>query len=83
MAMPAHEIEGLVRQAFPDALLTIDDLVGDGDHFALRVISASFEGKNRVKRHQMVYQALGACVGRELHALSLTTLTPLEVSLVD
>ncbi|MDA0884270.1 MAG: BolA/IbaG family iron-sulfur metabolism protein, partial [Proteobacteria bacterium] len=55
MAMAASEIENLIKAAFPDAIITIEDLRGDGDHYACNVISSAFAGKNRVHQHQMVY----------------------------
>jgi stress-induced morphogen len=73
MPMDAHEIERLIKAAFPDADVTIKDLVGDGDHFAAHVVSAAFKGKTRVQQHQMIYEALGGRMGGALHALALTT----------
>jgi stress-induced morphogen len=71
--MAASDIERLIREAIPDAEVTIRDLAGDGDHYAVRVVSASFEGLPRVKQHQRVYAALGGRLGGELHALQLET----------
>ena len=76
MPMPASEIERLIREAFPDALVAIDDLRGDGDHFAARVASAAFKGKTRIQQHQMVYRALKGRMGGDLHALALQTSVP-------
>ena len=76
MAMDAGEIELLIKQAIPDARVAIEDLRGDGDHYAATVISASFIGKTRVQQHQMVYQALKGRMGEQLHALALQTSTP-------
>lgn len=76
MAMPASEIESLIRAALPDADVTITDLAGDGDHYAAHVVSAAFAGKPRVAQHKMVYEALGGRMGGELHALQLTTAVP-------
>ena len=73
MAMPASEIEELIRTAFPDAIITIEDLRGDGDHYACNVVSTAFTGKNRVQQHQMVYKALKGKMGQQLHALALKT----------
>lgn len=73
MPMDAHEIERLIKAAFPDADVTIKDLAGDGDHFAAHVVSSAFKGKSRVQQHQMVYEALGGRMGGALHALALTT----------
>ena len=76
MAMDAAEIEQLIKDGIPDAKITIEDLRGDGDHYAAYVVSAAFEGKSRVQQHQMVYQALQGRMGAELHALALQTGTP-------
>jgi len=76
MAMPANEIEALIKAALPDAQVTIEDLAGDGDHYAATVISAAFAGKSRVQQHQMVYAALRGRMGGELHALALQTSAP-------
>lgn len=73
MAMQASEIEGLLRQAFPDADITIQDLAGDGDHYRAIVKSTAFQGKSRVTQHQMVYAALQGRMGGALHALALET----------
>ena len=74
--MAANEIERLIRDAIPDAEVTITDLAGDGDHYAARVVSASFAGMPRVRQHQRVYAALGGRMGGELHALQLETAAP-------
>ena len=76
MPMAAEDIERLIRTAIPDAEVTIRDLAGDGDHFAARVVSKSFEGLSRIRQHQAVYSALGGRMGGELHALQLETAVP-------
>jgi len=76
MPMAANEIEQLIKAGIPDAVVTIRDLAGDGDHYAARVIAKSFEGMSRIKQHQAVYAALGGRVGGELHALQLETAVP-------
>ncbi|MCA1654566.1 MAG: BolA family protein [Sphingomicrobium sp.] len=76
MAMAAADIEALIRTSIPDAEVTIRDLAGDGDHYAARVVSASFAGQSRVRQHQAVYAALGGRMGGELHALQLETALP-------
>lgn len=73
MAMPASEIEKLIRDAFPDAEITMTDLAGDNDHWSASVASSAFKGKTRVQQHQMVYAALKGRMGGELHALQLQT----------
>ncbi len=76
MAMPANEIEALIKAALPDATVTIEDLAGDGDHYAATVVSAMFRGKSRVQQHQLVYAALRGRMGGALHALALQTSAP-------
>lgn len=76
MAMQASEIETLIRAALPDARITIEDLAGDGDHYAATVVSEKFRGLPRVKQHQIVFQALGGRMGGQLHALALQTSVP-------
>ena len=76
MAMDAALIEQLIREGIPDATVVIEDLRGDGDHYAAHVTSASFKGKSRVQQHQLVYAALRGRMGNELHALALQTAVP-------
>lgn len=76
MAMVAGEIEALIRAALPDASVTIEDLAGDGDHYAATVVSEQFRGLSRVRQHQIVYTALRGRMGGELHALALQTSAP-------
>ncbi len=76
MPMLAEDIAAMIKSAMPDAEVEITDLAGDGDHFAARVTSAAFAGRNRVQQHKMVYEALGGNMGGELHALQLTTAVP-------
>ena len=76
MAMAANEIEQLIKERFPDATVEIQDLAGDGDHYAASVVSEAFRGKSRVQQHQMVYQALQGRMGGALHALALKTSAP-------
>jgi stress-induced morphogen len=76
MAMAANEIEALIKAALPDARITVEDLAGDGDHYAANVVSETFRGLSRVKQHQIVYAALRGRMGGELHALALQTSAP-------
>ncbi|MEQ8602006.1 MAG: BolA family transcriptional regulator [Marivibrio sp.] len=78
MPMSSSEIERFIKEAMPDAEVVINDLRGDGDHYAAYVKSAEFKGKSRVQQHQMVYQALQGRMGGELHALALQTAVPEE-----
>ena len=77
--MTAIELEDLIRDSIPDAQVIIDDLRGDGDHYAAKVVSATFAGKTRVQQHQMVYQALKGRMGNQLHALALQTGMPEDI----
>jgi stress-induced morphogen len=76
VAMDAGEIERLIKDALPDAQVRIEDLAGDGDHYAAHVTSGAFKGLTRVRQHQLVYDALKGRMGGELHALALTTSAP-------
>ena len=76
MAMKAEDIESMIKAAFPDAVIEIKDLAGDGDHYAAKIVSEAFRGKTRVQQHQMVYAALQGNMGGVLHALALTTAAP-------
>ena len=74
MPMAAADIVALIKQGIPDAEVEMQDLAGDGDHWAATVISPTFAGKTKIQQHQMVYQALGGRMGGVLHALKLTTM---------
>lgn len=76
MPMSASDIENMIRQALPDASVTIRDLAGDGDHYAADVVSESFRGKTRVQQHRLIIDALKGKMGKELHALALQTSVP-------
>lgn len=76
MPMNSGDIERLIKEALPDAQVTIRDLAGDGDHYAAEVVSESFRGKSRVQQHKMVYEALQGNMGGVLHALALQTSVP-------
>lgn len=76
MPMSAGEIEQMIKESIPDAVVRIDDLRGDGDHYAASISSNAFKGKTRVQQHQMVYAALQGRMGNELHALALQTSAP-------
>lgn len=76
MPMASDDIKTMILEAFPDAEVAIQDLAGDGDHYAATVLTPAFAGMNRVKQHQAVYAALKGKMGGELHALQLTTGVP-------
>ena len=76
MAMDAAIIEQMIRDSIPDATIRIEDLRGDGEHYAAYIESKYFIGKSRVEQHKMVFNSLKGKMGKELHALALQTSTP-------
>ena len=74
MAMNAGDIVAMIKDAIPDADVTLEDLAGDGDHYKAIIVSSVFTGKSRIAQHQIVYGALKGKMGGELHALALETL---------
>ena len=73
MAMDLKEIENLIREAFPDATIDIQDLAGDGNHYSATIVSSQFSGKSKIEQHKMVYNSLKGKMGNELHALAIKT----------
>lgn len=77
--MTAEEIQKKIEATIEGASADVRDYTGSGDHFEVVVVSSAFDGKPLVKRHKMVYEALGAAVdGTNIHALALKTLTPAQ-----
>jgi acid stress-induced BolA-like protein IbaG/YrbA len=76
MRMTTDEIRRKLEAALPAA--TIHVRSDDGVHFEALVVAPQFAGLRTIRRHQLVYGALGEAVGGEIHALSLQTLTPDE-----
>ena len=73
MAMNLKEIEKLIKESLPDALIEIQDLAGDGNHYSATVSSSEFIGKTKIEQHKIVYAALKGKMGNELHALAIKT----------
>ena len=73
MAMDLKDIEALIKAALPDALIEIQDLAGDGNHYSATVTSSIFSGKNKIEQHKIVYNSLKGKMGNELHALAIKT----------
>ena len=73
MAMNLKDIEKYIKDAMPDAVIEIQDLAGDGNHYSATVISSKFLGKTKIQQHKMVYDSLRGKMGNELHALALKT----------
>ena len=73
MAMDLKQIEVLIKAALPDAIIEIQDLAGDGNHYSATVTSPQFLGKSKIEQHKMVYNSLKGKMGNELHALAIKT----------
>ena len=73
MAMNLNEIESLIKEAMPDAVVEIQDLAGDGNHYSATITSSQFLGKSKIEQHKMVYNSLKGKMGNELHALAIKT----------
>lgn len=73
MPIAKEAIDNLIMKAFPDAQIAITDLVGDQNHYELKILSSSFEGKSKIQQHRMVNEALKGYIGGDLHALSIKT----------
>ena len=73
MPLKSTEIESLIKEAMPDAEITIQDLAGDENHYSATIKSKIFSGKSKIDQHKLVYKALKGKMGNELHALALNT----------
>ena len=73
MAMNLNEIESLIKEAMPDAIVEIQDLAGDGNHYSATITSSQFSGKSKIEQHKMVYNSLKGRMGNESHALAIKT----------
>ena len=73
MAMILKEIEKLIKESIPDALVEIQDLAGDGNHYSATISSSEFIGKSKIEQHKIVYASLKGKMGNELHALEIKT----------
>ncbi|MDA8835329.1 BolA/IbaG family iron-sulfur metabolism protein [Candidatus Pelagibacter bacterium] len=73
MAMDIKEVEILIKEALPDAIIEIQDLAGDNNHYSAMITSKEFSGKSKIEQHKMVYNSLKGKMGNELHALAIKT----------
>ena len=73
MAINSNELKNLIKNAMPDAQITLQDLAGDGDHYSVIIHSKEFKGLTKIEQHKLVYRALKGKMGNELHALAITT----------
>lgn len=76
MPMNLNQVQELIEKAIPEAHVSINDLVGDGDHLQVIVVSQKFEGKSLLEQHQMILTPLRESLKTDLHALTLKTYTP-------
>ena len=77
MSISNEAVQALIEAAFDDGQVTVS---GDGYKYETTVVSQQFSGLNKVKRHQLVYKAVNeAITSGELHALTITAITPDEV----
>jgi stress-induced morphogen len=74
MSLKLEEIRNLIKEAMPDAEITIQDLAGDSNHYSATIKSKIFTGKSKIEQHKLVYKALKGKMGNELHALALNTM---------
>lgn len=76
--MDAEEVETLIEESLPDATaaVTTPRDPDDDSHYAVEVVSPAFEGESLVDQHQLVHDALGDHLTRDIHAIELTTATP-------
>jgi acid stress-induced BolA-like protein IbaG/YrbA len=74
--MNAAEVEALIQAGLPGAQVRVQS--DDDTHFEAVIVAPQFAGKRMVQRHQLVYAALGARMGREIHALTMQVLAPDE-----
>ncbi|RMH59123.1 MAG: BolA/IbaG family iron-sulfur metabolism protein [Candidatus Hydrogenedentota bacterium] len=73
-------IKDRVEAALPGSRCFVQDFTGEGNHFEIRIVSASFSGKSLVQRHQEIYALFQKeLASNEIHALSLLTVTPEEI----
>ena len=78
MGMTKDELFEILNNGFSESIIEIQDLAGDNDHYAVKIISNEFKDLNKIKQHKLVYDILGKKMGYTLHALSIKTEVPKE-----
>ena len=73
MPLPLEEIKKLIKESIPDAVIEINDLMGDNNHYSAKIKSSIFNDLSKIEQHKLVYKSLKGKMGNELHALSITT----------
>jgi stress-induced morphogen len=76
--MNFEKIKSLIQKNLPDAEITVTDLKGSGDHFALVIKSDEFRGKKLLQQHRMVMDILKNGLQNEIHAVQIKTMTKEE-----
>ena len=71
--IPIKDIKKLIIASIPDAIIEINDLMGDNNHYSAKIKSKVFNGLSKIEQHKLVYKSLKGKMGNELHALSITT----------
>ncbi len=88
--MIVQQIETRLAEALSPELLNVIDnsqahaghagVQNGGGHYHVKIVSNHFEGQSMVKRHQLIYQALGEMMKVQIHALGIEASTPSEIS---
>ena len=73
MPIPIKDIKKLIIESIPDAIIEINDLMGDNNHYSAKIKSELFNGLTKIEQHKLVYKSLKGKMGNELHAFSITT----------
>lgn len=73
MPIAKKELEAILLQKFAASDIDLIDLVGDNDHYEVKITSDLFNGLSKIQQHKMVYEILGNRVGKQIHAISLKT----------
>ena len=78
--LSTDDIEKRIKEALPGSEVTAHDLTGTSDHFRVQIVAEQFEGQSAIQRHRMIYDTLSDVMGGAIHALSLSTTTPTEMT---
>lgn len=73
MPIEQNKLEKLIKNKFPMANITVEDLAGDNNHYSVLIESSAFNGLSRIQQHQLVYESLDGLMDNELHAMQLKT----------
>jgi stress-induced morphogen len=73
-----EEVKERIERALPGAAATVTDLTGGGDHLRAEVVYEGFAGLSRIEQHRLVYDVFEGEIGGPIHALSITTVIPLD-----